>query len=84
LVQEALNNTLKHASASHISIELDTSLERVQLDIEDNGQGFDLETVAEGLGLGNMRTRAEKLGGQLSIISSPETGTRVSFVRSET
>ena len=77
-VQEALENTLRHANASRVSISLLSSAEMIQLEIEDNGQGFEVSNVNnQNLGIRGMRERIEMLGGRFSISSSPETGTIV-------
>jgi len=81
IIQEALNNSLKHAHASRVTIKILTTREKIELYVDDNGQGFDTEQSSEGMGLGNMQERANKLGGHLSISSNPERGTRVSFLR---
>ncbi|MCA9857603.1 MAG: sensor histidine kinase, partial [Dehalococcoidia bacterium] len=78
IAQEAMHNTIKHARASRIDIRLAASAERTQLEIRDDGSGF----VADGdfpghLGLRSMRERAEAVGGTLTIVSTPGTGTTV-------
>jgi signal transduction histidine kinase len=80
IAQEALNNALKHALASEVTVSLDASHSRyVVLRIEDNGRGFDLETAAQsdGMGLTSMGERAESFGGQVLIQSAPGQGTTV-------
>jgi signal transduction histidine kinase len=75
---EALNNSLKHASASTVKIALSREPERVVLAVQDDGSGFDpADTGAGGLGLDSMRERAHTLGGELIIQSSPGAGTLV-------
>jgi two-component system sensor histidine kinase DegS len=77
ILQEALQNALKHAAASRISI----GLERDTLVIADNGRGFDLMRVAsragQNFGLQFMRERAELMGAQLHIESRQGEGTRI-------
>jgi PAS domain S-box-containing protein len=81
IYQETLNNILKHARATQISIRLDKSQDEVSLEIQDNGIGFEiprdwLELARRGhLGLVGMRERAEAIGGQLEIKSTPGEGT---------
>jgi len=80
IAQEALNNALKHALASEVSVCLDTSHgEYVVIRIEDNGRGFDLAKAAQsdGMGLTSMQERAENFGGELHIQSGPDQGTIV-------
>lgn len=77
---EALNNALKHSQARKIQINIHYSNRQLNLEIEDDGNGFNLKRVQNGgLGMRTMRERAELLGGQISIKSSPGEGTIVSF-----
>ena len=82
-VQEAMNNVAKHSAASHVALSLVNRGNEVQLTVEDNGQGFDLDqTLSEegrekGLGLTSMRERAELSGGTFSIQSTKGKGTTV-------
>lgn len=77
---EALNNALKHAQARNTKIVLHCSRECVELDIVDDGIGFDTDRKrVGGMGLKNMSERAVLLGGQLKILSSPGNGTRIHF-----
>ena len=82
IAQEALNNSLKHAQATWIEVNLSVQDEQVFLEIDDNGVGFSpLEPPSEGMGLSNMAERAKKLGGELDIYSFSGTGTRIRFSR---
>ena len=76
IVQEALNNTAKHAHASHVTICLHLE-DPFWVEIEDNGKGFDPQQIFDGshLGLRGMRERAEAIGWQLSIYSAPGSST---------
>jgi signal transduction histidine kinase len=76
VAQEALANIGKHARASHVRVVLWAEPEWLKLSIEDDGSGFDLAQPARGMGLSNMRARAEEFGGTFDIASS-ESGTRV-------
>lgn len=80
IAQEALHNCCEHARASEAEVLLRGLRGGVQLVIQDNGCGFDtrrvLEDGARGIGLRNMRERAESLGGQLRI-DSDRLGTRL-------
>ncbi|MCP3907511.1 MAG: sensor histidine kinase, partial [Oceanicoccus sp.] len=80
IAQEALNNTLKHATATSVIVYLRVNDEWVELEIADNGQGFDTAATGKqgGIGLVSMRERAERLGGVLMISSTLGEGTRVS------
>ncbi len=77
IVQEAMNNVVRHAHARHVDVLLKRSQDRLILLIEDDGVGFDPAQVdpAEHLGLFGIRERVEMLGGQLSVESSPSMGT---------
>ncbi len=76
--QEAITNAVKHSGASTVKIELAFSPEKVTLEINDNGKGFDPDHCAgpnEGhFGLLGIRERAERMGGQATINSSPGAG----------
>jgi len=73
-----LNNSLRHAGASSVEVILDKKGPNFIVEIKDNGHGFDPLLVKEGgQGLINMRKRADELGGDLKIISSPGKGTTV-------
>jgi len=79
IVQEALNNALKHSGATAVTVRIATGPERTEIEIADNGRGFDPEAVSRdrGMGLVGMQERAEKLGGSLAVQSAPGQGTRV-------
>lgn len=78
LIQECLQNIVKHAQASELFISIDNSDHRLTILIRDNGVGFDVETQLQqnsGLGLKNMINRAKLIGGQITIRSAPGNGT---------
>jgi signal transduction histidine kinase len=79
IAQEALNNALKHAVATSVTVYLRVKGERVELEVVDDGKGFNPQAVSNsgGMGLVSMQERAEKLGGSLTILSAPEEGTKV-------
>lgn len=80
-VQEALNNTAKHASARHVAVALRTVDDGLQIVVRDDGLGFDpgatSETPSRSLGLRQMRERAAALDGRVTILSRPGQGTEV-------
>ena len=76
VVQEALQNALKHSQATTISVQLTGNSHRLDLTVVDDGVGFVVETLAEGLGLISMAERVEAMGGSFSVSSSPD-GTRL-------
>jgi len=89
IAQESLNNVIKHARASEVSIQfkctkctkgIDSPLtpRRVTLTIKDDGRGFDMDhIISEGMGLGIMRERAESVGAVLQVTSQPGKGTQI-------
>ena len=79
IAQEALNNSLKHAAATAVTVRIATEGGLLTMEIADNGRGFDLDSAADtgGIGLSSMQERAEKLNSDLQIVSIPEKGTRV-------
>lgn len=79
IVQEALNNAVKHAHASSVRIELLRTSSTVACSVCDDGQGFDAQRQqsAHGLGLVGMRERLHALGGSLRLITEPRRGTTI-------
>jgi len=77
IVQESLTNTIKHADASRFEVKLVFEPHRTQLQILDDGKGFDPTLPYDGFGLIGMRERAERIGGDLSIASSPGKGSEI-------
>ena len=82
---EALNNTLKHAAAQSVLIRLHANDNNVSLCVQDDGQGFLLDTADAqgGLGLISMRERAKQIGATLTILSKPGQGTTVNVTLSD-
>ena len=81
IVQELLNNILKHASASEAFVQLIRDDKRLNLVVEDNGKGFDPSSPEHNKGAGwvNIRSRIEYLKGQLDLHSEPGKGTLVNI-----
>jgi two-component system NarL family sensor kinase len=80
ILQEILNNIIKHAVATEININLDYLNERLKLEVSDNGIGFnadELPAAQSGMGLHNIRKRAGIIGGEVTIISNPGEGTQI-------
>lgn len=75
LVQEALVNVLKHANASYVRVTTRDLGKLVEIQIQDNGCGFDKNTVTPGRGMHSQANRAERLGGKLEVESTPGHGT---------
>jgi two-component system, NarL family, sensor histidine kinase UhpB len=74
IVQEQLNNILKHSGATEALIELKTLRNWVQLNIKDNGVGFDTRKKNRGIGLNNIISRVEMQNGKMEIVSEPGKG----------
>lgn len=81
IVQEGITNIAKHAQATRCDVRLTQLIDRLLIEIEDDGIGFvedtDRPIVARGLGLISVRERANRLGGTFNILSSPGHGTRL-------
>ena len=75
--QEAMNNIAKHSKASQVNLYLQKMNGKIELTVQDNGHGFDLDTIRRGLGLSTMRERAELSGGSFEIESAIGKGTTV-------
>ena len=75
--REALSNVGRHARATTCRLSLHRDGERALLEIDDDGRGFDPKATRRGDGLANLEKRAEALGGEASIESSPTQGTTV-------
>jgi two-component system sensor histidine kinase UhpB len=77
IIQEQLNNVIKHSHAEDVSIRLKNLNNTVQLIVEDNGQGFDTKANQSGTGLNNIRNRIEVFNGNMQIHSNPGEGCRL-------
>ncbi|QCX01443.1 tetratricopeptide repeat protein [Aggregatimonas sangjinii] len=70
IVQELVTNSIKHASAKEIHVQLSNVEENLQLTVEDDGKGFDVGNIAsDGIGMQNVKSRVEYLGGLMDIKS---------------
>jgi signal transduction histidine kinase len=79
IAQEALNNTLRHAHAQNVIVRLNQNGRSIDLEVSDDGVGFDLTQARNsgGFGLRGMEERAARLGGALTVESKPDQGTRI-------
>lgn len=80
MIQEVLNNILKHAQASHITVTFSTVNAATLIAVKDNGVGFDPDSLNEekiGIGLKNMKQRARDINGEVAIRTAPAQGTEV-------
>ncbi|WP_313261496.1 sensor histidine kinase [Sphingobacterium sp.] len=75
-IHELVNNALKHAEATKINVQLVQEPDRLSFTVQDDGKGYDRETVTEGMGLRNIRQRVGVFQGKLDIYST-EKGTEV-------
>lgn len=80
-IQELLGNAARHSQGSLVRIMLDLGEDRVRVSVEDNGRGFDSDSIEQSnsLGLKLIRERAEMLGGSFEVDSNIGKGTRISF-----
>lgn len=79
VLQEALNNVVRHAKATHAWVDLSREDDSIVLTVQDNGHGFDTSNIQpNGMGLSNMRERVTIAGGKLNLNSTPEHGTIIS------
>jgi PAS domain S-box-containing protein len=77
IVQEQLNNTVKHANASEVMISIVQKIRQLQITIADNGKGFDTAQIRKGIGITNIISRTELFNGRVKIESSPGKGCRM-------
>ena len=80
IFKEILNNIVRHADATAVSVDVTVTSRQLLFTVTDDGRGFDTARAAEGQGLRSMQRRASSLGGSLEVTSSPATGTRVTFM----
>jgi len=79
IFHEAINNSIKYSNGTEITLNSSLKGKKLTLQLIDNGQGFDIEKVATGDGLKNMKERARQIGGNLIIRSDAKTGTIIEF-----
>lgn len=79
ILQESINNAIKHSEATEISVKLFENKSQLNFEISDNGKGFDLDENNAGNGLKSMQKRAEEIGGKL-IVESTEHGTIITVI----
>ena len=85
IVQEQLNNILKHAKANNVSINFMENENEINLSISDDGVGFDTSKRKKGVGITNIKSRSELYKGTVDIVSEPGHGCTLSanFKKSE-
>ena len=77
--RESLNNAARHSSSPQFECRVGGDGETFWFEVRDHGKGFDEATVRKGLGLNNLRKRAEALNGTVSIESQTDSGTVIRF-----
>jgi signal transduction histidine kinase len=86
IIQESLNNVIKHAHATHVNIHVQFGATNVRINVRDNGIGFDVDSAKQrrsnrpSLGLAGMEERAALLGGSVCVQSRPAYGTEIEVV----
>lgn len=79
-IQEAINNAVKYSEASEISVDITNENDQIKIEIQDNGKGFDINTIDFGNGLYNMKKRVEEVAGVLKIESNINRGTIINIL----
>jgi signal transduction histidine kinase len=77
IIQEALNNAIRHAKATTVRLEIEKVKNSIQMIIEDDGIGFNPMTVKKGAGLNNIQNRVYLIDGNHSIQSQPNEGCKI-------
>jgi signal transduction histidine kinase len=80
IAQEALSNAVKHAGADNVTVRVARRSDAVEVEVTDDGRGFDPQAATEGFGLAGMRERALLAGGRLGVISQDGGPTSVTAV----
>ncbi|WP_373495527.1 sensor histidine kinase [Aquiflexum sp.] len=80
IIQECLNNSIKHAHPSLIEITVDTDTSKSEITIKDDGKGFDVNKNSEGSGMYNLKNRMNTIGGEILIYSNIGKGTELKIV----
>lgn len=75
VIQELVNNAIKHANCKEIFVQISKTINEMTITVEDDGIGFDAETVKKGMGLENIKSRVNYLRGEFNIESSDNQGT---------
>src|SRR5688572_3168094 len=80
IVQEQVNNILKHADATYATINLSRQKNTITMLISDNGKGCDILKVNKGVGIKNIKSRVELYRGTVSIVSKPGEGYKLNVI----
>lgn len=79
MIQEVVNNIIRHAGADTICLDAKKENDNIEIDIKDNGKGFDAGKNSPGVGLQNLKNRSKMINAGLSINSEPGKGTCVTI-----
>jgi signal transduction histidine kinase len=77
VVQEAINNAIKYSVASKITLKITETNSEINIEVIDDGIGFELNKISAGNGLQNMKNRADKINTLIRIESKPDEGTKI-------
>lgn len=77
MIQEGINNALKHSDATMINVDISKSHNGYTICIKDNGNGFDTANINPGNGLANIKKRVAEIGGELAVITETGVGTEI-------
>jgi signal transduction histidine kinase len=77
ILQESLQNSLKHSGCRHICISLENRNDKLVLSVKDDGRGFDMKAATQGVGLRNIKRRADIIGAWVKQESAPGMGTQL-------
>ncbi|MBT8178144.1 MAG: sensor histidine kinase, partial [Eudoraea sp.] len=80
IIQESLQNIIKHANASKVDLDFERLEDLLKIRISDNGKGFDVRKAKKGIGQKNIRSRVQKLNGTWNVESTPGEGTTISVL----
>ena len=80
IFKESINNAIKHSQCTNIFLEVNFHSDVLEINLVDNGIGFDLQAVSNGNGLTNMSNRAEAIGGKIKMKSVLNKGTTIKFI----
>jgi signal transduction histidine kinase len=80
VVKESLNNIVKHSKASKVYFTAKINPSNLEFSIKDDGEGFDIESIKNGNGLRNMKTRLQSIDGQCNVVSEHTIGTEINVV----
>ena len=80
IIQECLNNALKHAAPSLIEVNVHGSPSAAEIIVKDDGKGFEMNVAKDGLGLHNLKNRMATIGGKIRIKSRVDEGTEIILI----